>query len=68
MPVAINPFADALWTMLIAFLWFASLALLFRVIGDIVQRRPAYRRAALTQHGGRQVTRKPTNGTFGGRR
>jgi hypothetical protein len=36
MPVANDPFVDVLWTMLIAGLWVAWLALLFRVIGDIL--------------------------------
>jgi len=48
MPVATNPFPDVLWTTLISCLLLAWLALLFRVIADIVGRRDrsAWRKAA----------------------
>jgi hypothetical protein len=39
MPVATNPFVEMLWAVLIAFLWVAWFALLFRVIRDIFRRR-----------------------------
>ena len=32
------PFADAMWTMLVFFLWIAWFMLLFRVFGDIFRR------------------------------
>jgi Phospholipase_D-nuclease N-terminal len=39
MPVATNPFVEMLWAALIACLWVAWFALLFRVIRDIFRRR-----------------------------
>jgi hypothetical protein len=39
MSVATNPFVDMLWAVLFSCLWVVWLALLFRVMGDILRRR-----------------------------
>jgi type VI protein secretion system component VasK len=48
MPVATNPFVEMLWAVLIACLWVAWFALLFRVIRDIFRRRDLSARVMTT--------------------